>query len=483
MAVIGSGPAGFYTAYKVMSKIEDAVVDMYEQLPVPYGLVRFGVAPDHPEVKVSRSPSLNSPHLPTSTYTNTPQNCQDKFNEVASSPRFNFIGNTHIGSSPTSLPLSLLAPHYDAILFAYGASKDRTLGIQGEDTLSGIYSARAFVGWYNGLPEYADLKPDLQAGEEALVIGQGNVALDVARILLSDVAALKSTDITETAIEALQRSRVKRVRIVGRRGAMQAAFTIKEVRELTQLPNVAFHPLSDEVLPPTEMKLERAKKRIVDVLRKARAASLEPEKAERSWSLDFGLSPTSFNASLGSNQLSSTTFEKTKLLDPWNPSSGVESTGQHLTLPSQLAFRSIGYKSEPLPGMEDLGVVFDEKRGIIPNDISGRVLGPDGEAVRGLYCAGWVKRGPTGVIAGTMADGFGTAEGIVGDWGSGRLGGDEGVKGGWEAIREEAKKRGCRRVTWEDWCKIDEFEKERGEERGKVRSKIARVEEMLRVLD
>jgi adrenodoxin-NADP+ reductase len=149
------------------------------------------------------------------------QNCQEKFEEVAESPRFNFVGNVPIGSHSRAVPVASLLPHYDAVLFAYGASKDRKLGIPGEDTLKGIYSARAFVGWYNGLPEYADLEPDLAHAEEAVVIGQGNVALDVARILLQDPDILESTDITENAIETLQKSKVKRVRVVGRRGPLQ----------------------------------------------------------------------------------------------------------------------------------------------------------------------------------------------------------------------------------------------------------------------
>ena len=401
-------------------------------------------------------------------------------------PRFNFIGNVHIGTGPTALPLSLLASHYDAILFAYGASKDRTLGIAGEDTAKGIYSARAFVGWYNGLPEYADLDPALDAGEEAIVIGQGNVALDVARILLSDVDVLKKTDISEAAIESLTKSRVRRVRVVGRRGAMQAAFTIKEIRELTQLPGVAFEPLSDDVLPPVEMKLPRAPKRIMDVLRKASAANASASEAEKKWSLDFNLSPMSFNANSSTRQLESTTFEKTALDDPWDPASKVKGTGEHVTLPAQLAFRSIGYKSEPLPGLENLGAHFDARRGIISNDAGGRVLGETGRQLPGLYAAGWVKRGPTGVIASTMLDAFVTAETIASDFHAnepGVVGGSDGTKGGWDAIREEAEKRGCRRVSWEDWEKIDRFEKQRGKKVGKVRSKIARVEEMLKVLD
>lgn len=219
MAVLGSGPAGFYTAYKVMSSIEDAVVDMYERLPVPYGLVRYGVAPDHPEVKVSRLSMLNlGAFHKILTHNVDLQNCEEKFAAVASSPNFNFIGNINVGGE---LSLSSLTHHYNAILFAYGASKDRKLGIQNEGRLNGIYSARDFVGWYNGLPEFANLSPNLEAGEQAVVIGQGNVALDVARILLTDVDSLRRTDITENALSALSRSRVRRVRIVGRRGPMQ----------------------------------------------------------------------------------------------------------------------------------------------------------------------------------------------------------------------------------------------------------------------
>jgi adrenodoxin-NADP+ reductase len=195
VAIIGSGPAGFYTAYRLMNKVQDAVIDMYEQLPVPYGLVRFGVAPDHPEVK----------------------NCQNTFEEVALSPRFNYVGNVRVGYD---IQLSQLKRHYDAMLFSYGASEDRKLGIPGED-LSGVFSAREFVGWYNGLPQFQGLKPQLQAGAQAVVIGQGNVAMDVARILLTPVDSLRSTDITEEALQTLSESKVKSVRVVGRRGPIQ----------------------------------------------------------------------------------------------------------------------------------------------------------------------------------------------------------------------------------------------------------------------
>jgi adrenodoxin-NADP+ reductase len=197
IAIIGSGPAGFYTAHRLLHKVQDAVIDMYEQLPVPYGLVRFGVAPDHPEVK----------------------NCQDTFEEVAQSPRFNYIGNVRVGHD---IALSKMKPHYDAMLFSYGADEDRRLGIPGED-LKGVFSARAFVGWYNGLPQFQNLQPDLQSGEHAVVVGQGNVALDVARILLAPLDHLRKTDITEQAIQALSESKIKHVRVVGRRGPLQVS--------------------------------------------------------------------------------------------------------------------------------------------------------------------------------------------------------------------------------------------------------------------
>ncbi|EAQ87928.1 hypothetical protein CHGG_04547 [Chaetomium globosum CBS 148.51] len=306
LAVIGSGPAGFYTAYRAMSKIQNAKVDMYEALPVPFGLVRFGVAPDHPEVK----------------------NCQEKFEEVASSPNFTFIGNVSVGTKSDhpdggTIPLASILRHYNAVVFSYGAAKDRTLGIPGED-LKGVYSAREFVGWYNGLPEHTDLAPDLTQGEEAVIIGQGNVALDVARMLLEDVNVLRKSDIAEHAIETLSKSKVKRVHIVGRRGPMQAAFTIKEIRELMRLPSVAFHPIDTSLIPPDPKSLPRAPRRLMDILLKGSPTTPSSEAAQKSWSLDFLLSPTAFlpttTTPTTTPRLASTQFTHTTLSPtPFDP--------------------------------------------------------------------------------------------------------------------------------------------------------------------
>ncbi|KAJ9636788.1 NADPH-adrenodoxin reductase [Coniosporium tulheliwenetii] len=385
---------------------------MYEQLPAPYGLVRYGVAPDHPEVK----------------------NCQDKC-----WPR---------------PPLTSLRPHYDAILFAYGAAEDKRLGIPGED-LKNIYSARAFVGWYNGLPQYADLNPALDAGEESVIIGQGNVAMDVARILLSDIDALRKTDITEYALDTLFRSRVKNVKVVGRRGPMQAAFTIKEVRELLNLPSVSFEPIPSDLLPPDPKKLPRQQRRIAEILAKGSPTPLSV--ATKSWAFRFLHAPSAFNPSPSNpSTLSSTTFNLTRFTPDSNPtdrSARVEPTDKSVTLPSALAFRSVGYKSLPLPGLSDLGVPFDKQLGIIPNDLYGRVLDPStgpgaltAGHVPGMYCAGWVKRGPTGVIASTMEDAFTSGDVIVSDWENGvpflKCGGESSTGLGWEGVRGRRRRGG-----------------------------------------
>ncbi|KAI0020538.1 nucleotide-binding domain-containing protein [Xylariomycetidae sp. FL0641] len=471
MAVVGSGPAGFYTAYRVMSKIRQAKIDMFEALPVPFGLVRFGVAPDHPEVK----------------------NCQDKFEEVASSPNFTFIGNVSIGNQDghfdsCTIPLPSMMRHYDAVVFAYGASKDKTLGIPGESELKGIFSAREFVGWYNGLPEYADLAPDLTQGEEAVIIGQGNVALDVARMLLENVDVLRKSDITDAAIETLSKSRIKRVHVVGRRGPMQAAFTIKEVRELMKLRGVGFHPIDMSLLPEEISKLPRARRRLTEVMVKGSTTRIDD--ADASWSLDFCLSPTEF---LGTpeGRVRSTVFERTSLSSPFDPTSSVTGTGQKLEIPSSTAFRSIGYKSVALPGFSEAGVLFDDRKGVIKNDGLGRVLrkSPDSTStgdespetqLPGVYCAGWVKRGPTGVIASTMEDAFSTGDAISADWQSETpfLNADD--TRGWDGLQTEVDKSKCRVIRWEDWRKIDKAERERGLLAGKEREKFTSTTDMLK---
>ncbi|GIZ37107.1 hypothetical protein CKM354_000056900 [Cercospora kikuchii] len=486
LAIIGAGPAGFYSAYRLLKNLPDARVDMYEGLPSPYGLVRFGIAPDHPEAK----------------------KCSETLPDVAKYPGFQYVGNVPIGNEPGQLPLTTLAPHYDAVLFAYGASKDKTLNLPGE-SLRNVLSARAFVGWYNGLPEHADLNPDLQAGETAIVIGQGNVALDVARMLLMDLNELKKTDIAEHAVEALSKSRVRDVKIIGRRGPLQAPYTIKELRELMNLPRVGFVPPPEgweELIQVERKKLPRQLKRIAELLEKGSKTPIE--RAEKAWQLGYLRSPTEFLSRNG-NALDAVGFEGTEYVaspkdsvisgDPEQTLNALRGLrvkpaepAKRTSIGASLAFRSIGYESEPIAGMDQIGVPFDKKKGIIPNDRYGRVLSPDlgpGELtaghVPGMYCAGWVKRGPTGVIASTLDDAFTTADVIVSDWRK-NVKFNDGVgekKRGWEDVKKLAENRGLRPINWQDWEKIDAEEVRRGRAKGKEREKCRTAEKMVKILD
>jgi adrenodoxin-NADP+ reductase len=379
----------------------------------------------------------------------------------------------------------LLAKHYDAIVFAYGASKDRKIGLEGEDGPH-IYSARAFVGWYNGLPEHRNLNPDLQAGETAIIVGQGNVALDVARTLLTNVDELKKTDMTDYALQALSECKIKHVHVVGRRGPMQAAFTIKELRELLQLEDVNFNPVPGVLFPEDLKSLARPKKRIMELLKKG--SPFKPN-ASKSWSLDFLLRPTSLEySSSNPDQLEGITFGKNILNDPSSPSSSVEPTSETTSLPASTLFRSIGYMAVPIAGMAELGAEFNEDKGILRHDGFGRIV-PVGTPTQldsahprpaSLYCAGWVKRGPTGVIASTMTDAFQTAEVIVDDWK--RSSTSELLpRDGWEGVKLEAESQGLKLkpVHWDSWQRIDQAEKAVGGTKGKPREKFGSVEEML----
>ncbi|CAK4033727.1 NADPH:adrenodoxin oxidoreductase, mitochondrial [Lecanosticta acicola] len=484
LAIIGSGPAGFYSAYRLLKAMPDARVDMYESLPSPYGLVRFGIAPDHPEAK----------------------KCAETLPDVAKYDGFNYVGNVPIGDSPGHLPLTSIAPHYNALLFAYGASRDKKLGIPGED-LKGVLSARAFVGWYNGLPEYADLNPDLQSGDTAVVIGQGNVALDVARIMFMPLGELRKTDISEHALEALSRSRVKDMKIIGRRGPLQAPYTIKELREMLHISGLAFVPPPEgwEALLQVEpKKLPRQLKRITELLMKGSKTSID--QADKAWQLGYLRSPLEL-LSRDNTHLAAVGFEQQEYVvqmpdlitgDPQTDlnalrAAKVRGTGKKTMITAQLAFRSIGYESEALPGFDQIGVPFDTKKAIIPNDRYGRVLDPERGSgghltaghVPGMYCAGWVKRGPTGVIASTLDDAFTTADIIVNDWRKNVKFNENGPeqKVGWNEVKKEVARRGIRSINWQDWEKIDAEEVRRGKEKGKEREKFRSVGEMLQVLD
>ncbi|KAI5476852.1 NADPH-adrenodoxin reductase Arh1 [Pseudohyphozyma bogoriensis] len=460
---------------------EQLKVDLFELLPVPFGLARFGVAPDHPEVK----------------------NCEHKFEETARDPRFRFFGNVQVGgtsSSSTStlvpnlspaplatqIPLSSLTPYYDAILLTYGASLDRPLSIPGEEH-NNVLSARSFVNWYNGHPAHSSLLSpliDFSKTSHVTVVGQGNVALDVARLLLKPVDELKATDLPEYALAELARSKVKHVEVVGRRGPLQLAATTKELREMINLPDVAF-AIDPDILSSaqrivetnTKMEGARAKKRALGLL--AGGSKTPLLGATKSWSLEFLKSPVEILPSVQSLVPTTATgvrYELNELIESEGGDPGLaraRGTGTFEERRTDLVFKSVGYRSIGLPGLP-----FDERKGIVRN-VGGKVVDEDGEPVPKLYTSGWLSRGPTGVIATTMFDAFTTADLIASDLATSPSSPRSTTQ---DPPIEKLAGGGGRVVSWKDWERIDDEEKRRGRELGKVREKMTDVKEMLEFL-
>ncbi|XP_053938975.1 NADPH:adrenodoxin oxidoreductase, mitochondrial isoform X2 [Cuculus canorus] len=450
ICVVGSGPAGFYTAQHILKHHGGAQVDIYEKLPVPFGLVRFGVAPDHPEVK----------------------NVINTFTQTARSERCAYYGNVTVGRD---VMVAELQQAYHAVVLSYGAEDNRVLGIPGEN-LSGVYSARAFVGWYNGLPENRDLKPDLSC-ETAVILGHGNVALDIARILLSPLHLLRKTDITDCSLAALACSKVKRVWLVGRRGPLQVAFTIKELREMINLPGTrpVLNPADFTGLENAVKDAPRPRKRLTELmiktaLEKPAEAQGVQAAAPQEWGLKFQRSPEEVLPTADGTRARGIRVALTRLEGSGDSAKAIP-TGDVEELECGLVLSSIGYRSLPL----DPAVPFDSQHGVIPNS-AGRVDG-----VPGLYCSGWVKRGPTGVIITTMNDSFDTAQSVLEDLQVGTL--DVATsREGFGAVKSILCSRGVRPVSFSDWEKIDAAEVARGKAAGKPREKIVDPQEMLRVI-
>lgn len=450
VCIVGSGPAGFYTAQHLLKARQDVEVDIYERLPVPFGLVRFGVAPDHPEVK----------------------NVINTFTQTAKHSRCNFYGNVNVGND---VSMEELQQAYHAVVLSYGAEGNRRLGVPGED-LAGVYSAKDFVGWYNGLPSCQELKPDLSC-ETAVILGQGNVALDVARILLSPIDILKKTDITKPALEALAQSQVRRVLIVGRRGPVQVACTIKELREMVNLPDTKpeMVPSDYEGVADAIKTLPRPRKRLTELLLKTALETPSEEeqerrnKASRIWGFRFFRSPVEILPDPDNNRTAGLRLAVNRLEGEGEGARSVL-TGEVEDVTCGLIISSIGYKSLPI----DPRVPFDSHRAIVPNSM-GRV-----QQAAGLYCSGWLKTGPTGVIATTMNNSFDTARSLVEDMHSGVLD-TSAARPGSQSIQGLLEKRGVKPVVFSDWEKIDGVETSRGQVVGKPREKLLSVKEMLQV--
>ncbi|KAJ3395216.1 hypothetical protein HDU92_006113 [Lobulomyces angularis] len=443
--------AAFYTAIHLIKNTKhDIKVDMFEKLPCPFGLVRFGVAPDHPEVK----------------------NVLHKFDAFAlSEPKFNFYGNVTIGKD---ISLSDLQEAYNFTVLAYGSEKDNELYIKNEHSKN-VFSARAFVGWYNGHPEFFNLNPDLSNVREVSIIGMGNVSLDCARLLLSPPSALENTDITKHAFEVLRNSKVERVRILGRRGPMEVAFTSKELREMDSIPNLKFKTdlaLLKNALEDSKNSLllskDRPRKRLLENLNKFFKKNMEGS-SKKTFQIDFLKSPKEVILN-EDGSLHSLKVEKNELCE----NGKVEGTNIFEEIRSDMIIKSVGYKSVALEGLP-----FNEKKGFVPN-ISGRVVDANSTVIAGLYVSGWLKRGPTGVIASTMFDANETAGAILKDLEESPQKLDQ-AKTGFEAISKRLNVK--RIVTFTDWKKIEKHEFDEGIKVGKVREKLSNIDEMLRICD
>jgi ferredoxin--NADP+ reductase len=431
VAVVGSGPAGFYATGALLDADVPAEVDMIERLPTPWGLVRLGVAPDHPKLKtVSRA-----------------------FERIAAKPGYRFIGNVEVGRDITHDDLTRL---YDAVIYAVGAQTDRRLGIPGED-LPGSWSATEFVAWYNGHPDYQELPFDLNV-ERAVVIGNGNVALDVARMLGLTPEELAPTDTTDQAIDAIGSSPVKEIVIVGRRGPAQASWTTQELKEMGELAGADVHVDAAD-LEGAEAG-DTQTQRNLDVLREF--AAREPGGKPLAIRFLFFHSPVAIN---GEAKVESIELVRNRLEEQDGRLVAVP-TDDRETLECGLVFRSVGYRGVGLPD-----VPFDEARGTIRNE-GGRVT--DAERT---YCAGWIKRGPTGIIGTNKKDATDTVARLLEDVEAGRITHDpEATPDAVEALLAE---RGVRAVIYSGWASIDELERAAGEKLGRPRVKLRTWDELL----
>lgn len=427
IAIIGSGPAGYYTAEAAQKHWGDDVrIDVFDRLPVPFGLIRSGVAPDHQSIKgVSR-----------------------RYEAVAQTDNVRFIGNISVGEDITIAELQEL---YDAVVLATGAPHDKMLGLPGED-LANVHGSAAFVGWYNGHPAFADLNPDL-SGNTAVVIGNGNVALDVARILAKTRAEFDGSDIVGHALDAIDHSKLERIVILGRRGPHQIAMTPKELGELAHLERAC--PRVDPADLPEEGEdalLEPGQRKSVNHLRNF-AIIPEAHRADKPVDIDFDFF-ASPKAILGDGKVEAVEVERTVLED-----GRAVGTGETYRIPASLVVACIGYQTAPIPD-----VPFDERAGRFAND-EGRIL-------PGLYCVGWARRGPTGTIGTNRPDGFAVIQKIAEDLGDG------GSKKGSAGLDELAAERKLNIVRFRDWQRIDEEEIRRARE-GAPREKFISIEHMI----
>jgi ferredoxin/flavodoxin---NADP+ reductase len=441
VAIVGSGPSGFYAAGQLLKDKERVTqVDLYDRLPTPWGLVRGGVAPDHPNIKaVSRV-----------------------YEKTAQHPEFRFFGNVELGRD---LSREDLLDRYHAVVYAVGAAVDRQMGIPGED-LPGSHSATELVAWYNGHPDYRELEFDLSC-ERAVVVGNGNVAADVARMLALTRDELATTDVADHALDVLADSKIKEIVVLGRRGPAQAAFTNPELLELGEMTDadvlvderdVELDPLSREWLEGEESDITARKN--VEIL--TGYAGRKAEGKNKCIVLRFLVSPVEIH---GDGKVEAITVRRNELQPDDAGVLRPKPTDETETIPAGIVFRSIGYKGVPLEGLP-----FDERRGVIPNE-GGRLENP------GEYAVGWIKRGPTGIIGTNKRDAQETVNALLEDLEQGRLPEPSTPDRG--DLEELLRERQPDLVTYAGWEAIDRSEREAGEPHGRPRVKHTTFEELL----
>lgn len=447
VAIVGSGPSGYFAAASLLKfgdadDNRDVRVDMLEMLPTPWGLVRSGVAPDHPKIK-----SISA-----------------QFDKISADPRFRFFGNIVIGDH---VQPAELAERYDAVVYAIGAQADRALGIPGED-LPGSVAAVDFVGWYNAHPHFGEMAPDVSGGR-AVVVGNGNVAIDVARILVSDPDLLAETDIADHALQSLHARGVEEVLIIGRRGPLQAPFTTLELRELGALEalgdvDVVIDP--DDFADITDEDLEAAGKTVRNNIKVLRGyADAEPKGSRRRIVFRFRTSPIEIK---GDDRVESIVLGRNELISGADGRVTAKDTGEREEVPAQLVVRAVGYRGVPTPGLP-----FDERAGTIPHT-DGRI-----EGRRNEYVVGWIKRGPTGVIGSNKKDSADTVETLLADLAEAELADFDAEH--LDQIRQWLLERQPKLVTTEHWQLIDAYERTTGEGSGRPRVKLTSVEDLLRI--
>jgi ferredoxin--NADP+ reductase len=448
VAVIGSGPSGFYATEALLKATNVAVrVDVFDRLPTPFGLVRGGVAPDHQKIKAV-----------TVIY-----------EKVASDPRVRFFGNVKLGRD---ISAEDLRSRYDQIVYAVGCESDRPMGIPGEG-LAGSFSATDLVGWYNGHPDHRHHRFDLSC-EAVAIVGIGNVAMDVARILAQDPGLLAKTDAASYAVDSLRASRIKRIHLLGRRGPVQAAFSPKEIEEIGQIERTSLAVTTEDLLLDDASKsglVDPIAKKNYDYL--SAAAQRRAAGKGRSVILRFCVSPVALIGSAG--HVEGITLERNELIPDGRGGVIARGTGRLETLDDiGLVFRAVGYRGIPIAG-----VPFDERAGHIAN-VDGRVSSASG-VVPGEYVVGWAKRGPSGLVGANRADAMATVQAMLIDL-KDRQASLRSVDPSLDAIPRMLAAKGVKSVNCAQWKRLDKIELTTGARHGKVREKFTRVEDMLAAL-